>query len=149
MKRKSLFGPLLLIALGLVLLLAQLRPEVSPLRLFANHWPWILVAWGGFRLLEYITALVFRRPVPRELGLGAVLLTILLCLIGSAAHSRQQGGGWHVLRLDRTLSGRGSSAFTTPAKSPNHTFRDEVGLTATVLGWDNEPSPHCSSRREI
>ncbi len=96
MKRKSLFGPLLLIALGFVLLLAQLRPEVSPLRLFANHWPWILVVWGGFRLLEYLAALVFSRPVPRELGPGAVLLTILLCLIGSAAHSRQGGEGWHL-----------------------------------------------------
>ena len=127
MKRKSLFGPLLLIALGLVLLLAQLRPEVSPLRLFANHWPWILVAWGGFRLLEYITALVFRRPVPRELGLGAVLLTILLCLIGSAAHSRQQGGGWHVLRLDRTLSGRGSSLHMFCLKP--HLFGPNRGQT--------------------
>ena len=125
MRRKSLFGPLLLIALGLVLLLAQLRPEVSPLRLFANHWPWILVAWGGFRLLEYITALVFRRPVPRELGLGAVLLTILLCLIGSAAHSRQQGGGWHVLRLDRTFR---AAVLVYTCSASNRTFSGPTGV---------------------
>ena len=54
--RRSMFGPLFLILLGAALLVNNLYPEISLTAMFAAHWPWILIAWGGFRLIENIAA---------------------------------------------------------------------------------------------
>lgn len=87
--RRSLFGPILLITLGIALLWHNLNPQFSLGQLFANYWPWILVFWGGFRLAEFaVSRLAGRRP-PEPLGGGAVIAAIFLCLVGSAAHSLQ------------------------------------------------------------
>jgi hypothetical protein len=85
--RRSLFGPVLLIALGCVLLARNLNPELSLLRLFAYYWPWILVFWGSFRLVEYALARLTSRRAPEPLGAGAVLAAMFLCFAGSTAHA--------------------------------------------------------------
>jgi hypothetical protein len=85
--RRSFFGPAFLIALGIVLLVQNLNPEFSLLRLFASHWPWILIVWGGFRLAEFAIARLAGRVAPEPQGGGALILAALLCLAGSAAHA--------------------------------------------------------------
>ena len=45
--RRSLFGPVLLIVLGGVLLARNLNPDRPLLHLFAGYWPWILVFWAA------------------------------------------------------------------------------------------------------
>lgn len=84
--RRSLFGPVLLIALGIVLLAENLDPRFALLRLFATYWPWILIFWGGFRVIEFAAARLLERRAPEPLGGGAVILAIFLCLAGSLAH---------------------------------------------------------------
>jgi LiaI-LiaF-like transmembrane region len=84
--RKSIFGPVLLIALGSVLLLRNLDPSFSLASLFADSWPWILILWGGFRLVEFGVARLRGRRAPEPLGAGAVVIAVLLCLAGSGAH---------------------------------------------------------------
>lgn len=84
---KSFFGPVALVALGILLLANNLIPRLALFRLFADQWPWILVLWGGFRLIEYAVARALARPTPENAGLGAVLAAVLLCLAGSAAHA--------------------------------------------------------------
>ena len=102
--RKSLFGPVLLIALGIVFLAHNLVPELSLVPLFADYWPWILVFWGGFRLAEFAVARLLGRRAPEPLGAGAVIVAVFLCVAGSAAHSlaRNQAG------LLDWLAGRGA-----------------------------------------
>jgi hypothetical protein len=85
--RRSLFGPVFLIALGIALLWHNLNPQISLGQLFANYWPWILVAWGAFRLAEFAASRLIGRRPPEPLGGGAVLAAIFLCFAGSAAHS--------------------------------------------------------------
>ncbi len=85
--RQSFFGPIVLIALGGLLLAHNLYPQIRLARLFADYWPWILIVWGGFRLAEFGVARARGRRGPQPLGAGAVVVALLLCLAGSTAHS--------------------------------------------------------------
>lgn len=85
--RKSLFTPVLLIACGAALLVWNLVPSFSFGRVFAAGWPWILVAWGVFRLGETVFAQATATPLPERLRAGHAVLAILLCVAGAAAHS--------------------------------------------------------------
>jgi hypothetical protein len=89
---KSFFGPVALIAVGLLLLANNLVPQFSLFRLFADQWPWILVLWGSFRIAEYTVRRGLGRATPENAGFGAVLLAVLLCLAGSTAHAWTHGG---------------------------------------------------------
>ena len=84
-RRKSLFGPLVLIGIGAALLARNLDPSISLRAWFAAYWPWILIAWGGFRLLELLFARSFGRPAPRGLGFGAAAAVLFLAAAGTAA----------------------------------------------------------------
>lgn len=93
----SLVGPLIILLLGVVFLISNLKPELSAWRLFARYWPFLLIFWGVARLLEYGVARAASRPIPRTLTGGEVFLAILLCLFGSAFFSaeRSEGRFWH------------------------------------------------------
>ena len=84
-RRKSLFGPIVLIGIGAALLARNLDPSITLRTWFAAYWPLILIAWGGFRLLELLFARGFGRPAPRGLGFGAAVLVLLLAAAGTAA----------------------------------------------------------------
>ena len=43
MKRASLIAPLILILIGGIFLLNNVRPDLSIWRLMASYWPWLLV----------------------------------------------------------------------------------------------------------
>ena len=47
MRPRSLVGPLLLIALGILLLLQTLSPQFPLWEIAAQYWPLVLIAWGG------------------------------------------------------------------------------------------------------
>jgi len=89
MRRKSLFAPLAIIALGVVLLIRNFYSDLSFGRLFADYWPWLLIGWGAFRLIEDGAARLLDRPAPRAAGGGAVVLALALCAAGSVTHA------WH------------------------------------------------------
>ena len=106
--RRSMFGPLFLILLGAALLVNNLYPEISLTAIFAAHWPWILIAWGGFRLIENIAAASSGGAPPRPIGAGGVFLALLLILVGSSLHAARDPGGLFetfVGRLDPDLAG--------------------------------------------
>jgi len=52
-KRGSVFGALLLIAVGLLFLYANMNPEFSPWPLLARYWPLLIIFWGLSRLVDY------------------------------------------------------------------------------------------------
>ena len=52
MKRGSLIGPMLLILIGVLFLINNIRPELPILQVIGNYWPFVLIAWGALRLLE-------------------------------------------------------------------------------------------------
>jgi DUF4097 and DUF4098 domain-containing protein YvlB len=87
---RSLFGPVLLIAIG-VLFLLRTMGYISMRGFwpwFGHYWPVLLIIWGAVALVEHLIASRSGRPTPR-LGAGAVLLVIFLVAIGSTAHFSQ------------------------------------------------------------
>ena len=96
LRRRSVVGPLLILALGVVFLLAQVgRISWSwSLDWFGRWWPAVLVAAGLILLLEW--ALDQRRETPgaRSLGGGVVFLLVLLVLAGVSSRAIENGTDW-------------------------------------------------------
>ena len=66
MKRGSIVGPLVLIAIGLVFLLKNIRPDLPLFDMFMDYWPFLLIGWGSLRLVEIPLHLFPRRQPCRS-----------------------------------------------------------------------------------
>ncbi|MGA8309236.1 MAG: hypothetical protein WB755_04355, partial [Terriglobales bacterium] len=85
-QRRSMAGPVVLILLGVVLLLATmgvLHPQPL-LRWFGSYWPVLIILWGVIKLVEYQQA---QKEGMRASGIGAggVLLLFFLIIFGLSA----------------------------------------------------------------
>jgi hypothetical protein len=85
-RRRSMGGPVILIILGLIFLLGNLR-LISWKHIglwFAHYWPLLLILWGVLKLVEYYQAK--REGVAaRGLGAGGVILLVFLIIGGLTA----------------------------------------------------------------
>ena len=87
MRRASLIGPLILIGIGGLFLLNNLKPELPVMQLVADFWPWILIAWGGLRLLEIVYWRLTDKPLPASgISGGEWFLVVFLSLVGAGIH---------------------------------------------------------------
>jgi DUF4097 and DUF4098 domain-containing protein YvlB len=140
-RRSSLVGPLILLLVGVVFLISNLRPELSVWRLFAKYYPYLLILWGAARLAEYVAARATARPIARTFTGGEVVLAIVISVLGNTASSVDRGD-W---RLGR-LSGRGLEMFGesfdfavqgSRAVAPNATIAiNNLQGTVRVVGTD-------------
>ena len=82
-RRRSIFGPLVLIALGTVLLLGNMGVINSHafFTWFGRWWPVLLIALGLVKLLEYTWARQKGYPPPR-LGAGIVVFLVFFIIFG-------------------------------------------------------------------
>ena len=94
-RRRSVVGPLILIALGALFLWNSLRPDLPIFELISVYWPFFLIGWGALRLLEVLASAATSRPLPRGMGGGEVVLVIFICLIGSGFFAATRHG-WRV-----------------------------------------------------
>lgn len=84
--RNSFVGPIVLIALGALFLLNNLRVDISVWRLIADYWPYLLIVWGFIRLAEIAYLASRNQPLPRRgLGGGEWGVIVLVTLIASGA----------------------------------------------------------------
>lgn len=88
MRRSSVIAPLLLILIGAAFLVRNVWPDIPVADLVSRYWPFLLIAWGGLRLLEILTWAATSRPLPRSgISGGEWVLVFFLCIIGSAMYS--------------------------------------------------------------
>ena len=66
MRRSSVIAPLLLILIGAAFLVRNVWPEIPIADLVSRYWPFLLIAWGGLRLLEILTWAATSKPLPRS-----------------------------------------------------------------------------------
>ncbi|MEO7146182.1 MAG: DUF5668 domain-containing protein, partial [Bryobacteraceae bacterium] len=84
MRRGSIFAPLLLIGLGLLFLARNLYPDLPVMDFVARYWPFILILWGGLRLLEILYWAATSKALPLSgISGGEWILVVFLCLAGS------------------------------------------------------------------
>ena len=84
MRRPSLVGPIILIAIGLLFLLRNFLPGLQLLELLSRYWPYALIVWGVVRLIE---VLFDHRSGPgagrKGVSGGEWVLVALVCVAGS------------------------------------------------------------------
>lgn len=85
-RHRSIAGPVVLILLGIVLLLAKTGVFAWPMLFvwFAQYWPVLLILWGVIKLAEYYHARS-AGYVPSGIGAGGILLLVLLIMLGMSA----------------------------------------------------------------
>ncbi|HEY1810468.1 MAG TPA: DUF4097 family beta strand repeat-containing protein [Acidobacteriaceae bacterium] len=102
LRRGSIVGPLVLLALGVVFLLEQTGRLSWPYSFewYARWWPAVLIVAGLILLLEWLFdqqhAEETGRPhTPHALSGGAVFLLILLAFVGLSARWTDSAASWH------------------------------------------------------
>src|SRR5512141_2096738 len=91
MRRGSLVGPLILIAIGVIFLLKNIRPDLPLFELFMSYWPFLLIAWGGLRLVEILVTYFRGAKLPAAgISGGEWALVIILSMVGSSVWGVQQ-----------------------------------------------------------
>ncbi|MCS7041383.1 MAG: DUF4097 family beta strand repeat-containing protein [Bryobacteraceae bacterium] len=99
MRRGSLVGPLLLILIGVVFLLRNIRPDLPLFDLFVTWWPVLLIVWGALRVVEILATYFRGRPLPRAGVAGGEWAVIILVTIFAMSV-------WGVKRWTRELPGK-------------------------------------------
>lgn len=84
MRRGSIVFPLILIAIGGLFLVNNLRPELSVLSAVAQYWPYLLIGWGLLRCAELLMSYSQGRALPMTgMSGGEWFLVIFVSLAGS------------------------------------------------------------------
>ncbi len=88
MRRSSVIGPLLLILVGIAFLLHNVWPNIPVADMLARYWPFLLILWGGLRLIEILFWAANSKPLPTSgIAGGEWVAIIVLCLIGSGVYT--------------------------------------------------------------
>lgn len=88
MKRSSVIAPLLLILIGAAFLLHNVWPNVPVAEMLGRYWPFLLILWGGLRLIEILFWASTEKPLPRSgISGGEWVIIIFLCLGGTAFYT--------------------------------------------------------------
>src|SRR5262249_48834514 len=135
-RRRSIAGPVILIGLGVLFLLANIG-ALSKTQLwlwFATYWPLLLILLGVIRLAEYVIARNSGGPTPR-FGGGSIFLLIVFIFIGIGATQS------HRVNWDAVRDNMGVDTDFTPFFGQKYDFEEqqvqEAGK-AKNLRIDNE-----------
>jgi DUF4097 and DUF4098 domain-containing protein YvlB len=91
-RRHSLFGPILLVGIGVLFLLRNMGAIPNLGWWFARYWPVLLIVWGVTKLLEQVWARQKGYTAP-GIGAGSVILLIFFIMIGLGA-SKARNVNW-------------------------------------------------------
>ncbi len=82
MRPRSITGPLILVAIGVLFLLNNLNPDFSPFALISRYWPFLLIGAGVIGLVEvlfHVSRGVATPPSP--MGGGWIFWIVVWCII--------------------------------------------------------------------
>lgn len=93
--RRSLAGPLILIAIGILFLIRAVLPNFSVGHVFAEYWPYLLIAWGAIELMEVSVRYLAGASAPlRTISGGGWFVVFVICCAGLLAHAAWQPHTW-------------------------------------------------------
>jgi hypothetical protein len=124
MRRRSIAGPIILLAIGGLFLWRNLNPGTPIFDLLAVYWPFLLIAWGVLRLIE---TLVFHRRGWVTFTGGEVALVVLVCIAGS--------GLWEAHRHGVHFNPAGLDVFGEQYDYPVSATAPAAGVTR--IAFDN------------
>ncbi len=95
MRRGSVIGPLILIGLGLLFLFRNLWPDIPLVDMISRFWPFLLIAWGGIRLIEILFWSITEKPLPRNgVSGGEWALIFVICIVGATMYTAHNAPSW-------------------------------------------------------
>ena len=120
LQRRSIGGAIFLIALGLLFLFFNLRPEADPWPVVSRYWPLLLVFLGLGKLWDYIW--LRQHPAaaagPRISG-ASVALILLLILFGAAVvRGKYTGALAHDVHDVKALERQGAQSLRADIEIP-------------------------------
>jgi DUF4097 and DUF4098 domain-containing protein YvlB len=144
MRRGSVIGPLILIAIGALFLTRSLWPQIQIWDMLAMWWPFLLIGWGALRLFEIGAQAAGGRPLScNGISGGEWVLVVFICIIGSTAwaahrHSWWSGGPWRgiVADMGENYEYGLPSATAAAAKAP-HLVIEAFRGNARITGGDD------------
>jgi hypothetical protein len=157
LRRGSIVGPLLLLAVGIAFLLAQLGKIswMQTLDWYGRWWPAVLILAGCILLGEWFIdqrTSSAARPA-RTLGGGVIALLIFLVFVGLAFHAIQVGLDWHAqhlgngyTKLDHIFGDRHDSddALSSPITSGGLLVIRNPHGDVTITGTSTDGQVHVS-----
>ncbi len=128
MKQRSLAAPLVLIVIGGLFLLNNLRPEFSVWQAIRHWWPFLLIGFGVIQLAEVLLNANRGQVLPnRGISTGQVALLVLVSFaIYSSTHRNR---AFHI----RNFQGSGMEIFGEQYDYPVHSSGSAQGATMLVL----------------
>jgi DUF4097 and DUF4098 domain-containing protein YvlB len=127
--RRTITGPLILIAIGVIFLLRNVFPEIPLWDLFSRYWPFVLIAWGGLRLIEVLVLATMSRPLPRNaVSGGEWVLVVMIFVVGSATYAAHNAG-W----MNGNWRGPFISNFGEPYDYPLASAERSAGKTPRIV----------------
>jgi DUF4097 and DUF4098 domain-containing protein YvlB len=96
---RSIFGPLVLITIGVLFLLRSTGlVSFQTFRSMSRFWPVLLIVWGVAKLVEHLWAVNRGLPTPR-MGAGAIVFLVFFIMFGMGAWETRDWN-WGSLRTD-------------------------------------------------
>jgi DUF4097 and DUF4098 domain-containing protein YvlB len=162
MRRGSVVGPLILIAIGALFLTRSLYPQIPLWDLLATWWPFLLIGWGLLRLVEIAVQAAGGKPLScNGISGGEWVLVVFVCIIGSTAwaahrHSWWSGGPWRgiVADMGENYEYGVTPATTATTKTPRvviEAFRGNARITGgddLIVKVDGQKSIRSLSQKE-
>lgn len=85
-RRRSIFGGLLCILIGIVLLLYEFHPEIGIGTIFERYWPLLFVLWGLALLVDhFVISRSSSQRAPAVAGSEVALIVVLLLVVAAIA----------------------------------------------------------------
>jgi DUF4097 and DUF4098 domain-containing protein YvlB len=144
MRPRSIAGPIVLIAVGIIFLIHNIHPDFSLWRLMRLYWPFIIIGFGVIRLAEVLIDFGQGKPVPsyRSHGGGIWILFAIGFLFYAISSNRNgpfivrnwNGGAVDVFgqQFDYPIATKGSAAGV------NMLVLDNMRGNVTVTGSDGD-----------
>jgi len=146
MRRGSVVGPLVLIAIGVIFLLRNFIPDLRFMEILGLYWPWLLIGWGSLRVIEILNWHRQGQLTPRGgMGGGEWVLVVFICLFGSGIYAARnanifRNGGinlpnWDIIgeRYDFNVNGVQTATGKTP-----RIMIDNARGNARIVGVETE-----------
>jgi DUF4097 and DUF4098 domain-containing protein YvlB len=93
--RGNIGGPLVLIAIGVLFLIHTISPEFRVVEIFAEYWPYFLIAWGLIQLIEIFFRALRGAPIsPNGISGGGWFLAVIICFAGLATFEIRRPDTW-------------------------------------------------------
>jgi DUF4097 and DUF4098 domain-containing protein YvlB len=124
---RSITGPLILVTIGVLFLLNNVRPDFLSFSMIADYWPFLLIGAGAIGLIEVLFhAARGTTPAPRPLAGAGIFWIVVVCVIAGVLSGNHD---FRFARFDRP----GISVFGSDFEYDVNASASPQGVTRIIF----------------